>query len=151
MNMLLTQLTETPAFLRAVQIHFGGYAVHGRPDTLALPKAARRKDVGMATDRQMKKGVLELCLLHLIAQKETYGYDLLRRISAAFTDVNESTVYAILRRLCADGSTEAFPKGESYGPPRKYYRITPAGSARLKQKLDDWRGIADGVRRCGIE
>lgn len=137
--MLLTQLTETPAFLRAVQIHFG------------VAKGCTEKGYGYGNRPADEKGVLELCLLHLIAQKETYGYDLLRRISAAFTDVNESTVYAILRRLCADGSTEAFPKGESYGPPRKYYRITPAGSARLKQKLDDWRGIADGVRRCGIE
>ena len=54
----------------------------------------------------LKKDLIELCLLHLLAQGEQYGYDLLRRLRDAFPDTQESAIYAILRGLDREDCTE---------------------------------------------
>lgn len=101
-------------------------------------------------DIQLKKGVLEYCLLHQIAQKETYGYDLLKVLADAFPTVQEGTIYAILRRLKANGMAEIYEGKESGGPVRKYYRITPAGQEALQGLKQDWYDLVRGVTKlCG--
>lgn len=101
-------------------------------------------------DIQWKKGVLEYCLLHQIAQKETYGYDLLRILSSAFPTIQEGTIYAILRRLKSNGMAEIYEGKESGGPVRKYYRITPRGRESLEQMRQDWQDLVRGVTLlCG--
>lgn len=94
---------------------------------------------------QMKKGVLELCLLLLIAREETYGYDLLGRMTARFPELQESTVYAVLRRLAAEGWAETYTGGVSGGPARRYYRITAAGRQRLEALQAQWAQLAAAV------
>lgn len=96
-------------------------------------------------DIQLKKGVLEYCLLEQIAQRETYGYDLLKVLSDAFPSVQESTIYAILRRLRQGGLAETYEGKESDGPVRKYYRITGPGRGALKKMRQDWKDLVRGV------
>lgn len=102
-------------------------------------------------DGQMKKGVLELCILHEVAKKETYGYEILNAIGGVFPGMDRSTVYGVLRRLNADGSTEArMGTGESGGPQRKYYRITESGLTALRELTDEWKSVLGAVQKLGI-
>ncbi len=96
---------------------------------------------------QLKKGVLEICILHLIAKNELYGYEIMKEVTAAFPDTNESTVYTILRRLLAEGSTQTYSKGESGGPPRKYYRITQAGIEQYEKGREAFLQVTSGLNR----
>ncbi len=99
----------------------------------------------------LKKDVLELCLLHLMAQGDQYGYELLRRLHAVFPDTQESAIYALLRGLCREGCTERYQGETSGGPARKYYRLTNAGRDRRAALLELWRGTRDALAALGIE
>ena len=102
-------------------------------------------------DGQMKKGVLELCVLHEVAKKETYGYEILSTIGGVFPGMDRSTVYGVLRRLNADGSTEVrMGGGESGGPRRKYYRITDSGRETLRRLTEEWDAVLGAVRKLGV-
>ena len=103
-------------------------------------------------DAQMKKGVLELCLLQRLSQGERYGCDLSQELRQFFPEVGESAFYAILRRLRQGGAVEDFPGAVSGGPPRKYYRITDVGLQRLRRQMDAWlrlREIMDALLEGG--
>lgn len=99
---------------------------------------------------QMKKGVLELCILHVVSNEELYGYEIMKRITGAFPEINESTVYAVLRRLRGDGCTESYAGETSGGPTRKYYRITSVGRERLEKMLSEWHEMLDALKTLGI-
>ena len=99
---------------------------------------------------QMKKGVLELCILHVTASDELYGYEIMKRITGAFPEINESTVYAVLRRLHGDGCTESYTGETSGGPTRKYYRITDVGKERLEKMRSEWQEMLDALKSLGI-
>ena len=99
----------------------------------------------------LKKDLIELCLLHLLSQGDQYGYDLLRRLHAAFPDTQESAVYAILRGLCRDGYLEQYTGATSDGPARKYYRLTARGTARCEELLNQWRALKDALTELGIK
>lgn len=99
---------------------------------------------------QMKKGVLELCILHVTASEELYGYEIMKRITGAFPEINESTVYAVLRRLHGDGCTESYTGETSGGPTRKYYRITSVGRERLEKMRSEWQEMLDALKSLGI-
>ena len=92
---------------------------------------------------QMKKGVLELCILHICSEQDRYGYEIMKLVTEAFPEINESTIYAVLRRLHADGCTESYTGSVSGGPQRKYYRITPAGRSLLQANLAAWNKARD--------
>jgi PadR family transcriptional regulator PadR len=90
-------------------------------------------------DPQLLKGVLSLLLLHLLAEQESYGYEVAQRLQAAgFADVLEGTVYPALTRLEREGrlSTRLVPSPS--GPARKYYRLTPAGREALTAAGTAW-------------
>ncbi len=99
---------------------------------------------------QLKKGVLEFCVLTVVSQGEYYGYEIMKRITSAFEDTSEQTVYTILRRLLADGYTECFSmeltKESPKGPPRKYYRLTKRGKEYLERCRADWASISEIVK-----
>ena len=99
----------------------------------------------------LKKDLLELCLLSLMAQGDQYGYELLRRLHAVFPDVQESAIYAILRGLCREGYTERYQGETSGGPARKYYRLTPAGAAKHAQLLEAWRSLKATLEALGVK
>ena len=93
---------------------------------------------------QFKKGVLELCVLALVAQHDRYGYELVERISQQI-EIAEGTVYPLLRRLTQEGYFETYLQESAEGPPRKYYRITQLGKRTLSELHHEWKVFADGV------
>ena len=99
----------------------------------------------------LKKDIIELCLLHLLTREDQYGYDLLRRLQGAFPDTQESAVYAILRGLCRDGSSEQYVGTTSNGPTRKYYRITEQGRAKYDELRKQWRTLLVALFELGIK
>ena len=102
-------------------------------------------------ESQMKRGVLEMCLLWVIASEETYGYHLLKKMSNTFPGLQERTAYAILQRLLNNGYTETFSQEVSAGPPRKYYRITNVGKQYLLASIKDWVLLTQSVEKLGIQ
>ncbi len=94
---------------------------------------------------QLKKGVLEFCVLSIIGTGEMYGYEIMKQVTEVFADTSEQTVYTILRRLLSDEYTDCFSKNISSGPPRKYYRLTDKGRAYLMQCKEDWKYINECV------
>ena len=99
---------------------------------------------------QMKKGVLEMCILQVVSEGDFYGYEIMKRVTEAFPDLNESTIYAILRRLHADGCTESYVGEVSGGPKRKYYRITADGKDKLEKMLTEWQETLNAIKKLGI-
>ncbi|MDE7219420.1 MAG: PadR family transcriptional regulator [Oscillospiraceae bacterium] len=102
-------------------------------------------------DAQLKKGVLELCLLQCLSGEPKYGYDIIQTMRGCFPDVTESTFYAILRRLAKEGAADTFQGSESNGPVRKYYRLTDGGREQLAQMAADWRSLQEIMTKLGIQ
>lgn len=102
-------------------------------------------------DAQMKKGVLEMCVLQLLSGEALYGYEVMKTVQEALPGVYDGSVYAVLRRLRADGYAETFQGETSSGPPRKYYRLTQAGQSRLDEALLEWNSLVSAVRQLGIQ
>lgn len=100
---------------------------------------------------QMKKGILEMCTLYLIAQEDMYGYDILKSMKLRFPEISESAFYAILRRINAGGYTDVYYKEPTKGPRRKYYKITDEGRRELERQLRDWQHMKQSVASFGIE
>jgi len=95
-------------------------------------------------DVQLKKGVLELCVLALLSRDDAYGYDIASRLSAAI-GMAEGTVYPLMRRMQGDGLVETYLVESPAGPSRKYYRLTAAGRASFAVQRDAWRAFARAV------
>lgn len=100
---------------------------------------------------QMKKGVLEMCILFFISKEDIYGYDILKKMSSYFPEISESAFYAILRRILAAGYTEVYFQEPTLGPRRKYYHITNSGKIELERYINDWKKISGIVADIGIE
>lgn len=99
-------------------------------------------------DPQLLKGVLSILLLRLLAERESYGYELVQRLGAiGLPDVLEGTVYPALARLEREGwvSTRLVPS--TAGPARKYYRPAPAGYEQLATSTEAWRALVSVVDR----
>lgn len=93
---------------------------------------------------QFKKGVLELCVLTMISRKDHYGYELVEEISKVL-EISEGTLYPILRRLTEEKYFETYLQEGSGGPPRKYYRITPAGREFQKEQHQMWNEFNEQI------
>lgn len=97
-------------------------------------------------DPQLLKGVLSLLLLQLLAERESYGYELVQRLhEIGMVDILEGTVYPALARLEREGRVRARLVSSNAGPARKYYRPTPAGYDALSVGIDNWLSLADVV------
>ena len=90
---------------------------------------------------QYKKGVLELCVLALLHQKDRYGYEVSEELSKKI-DIADGTVYPILRKLKADGLVTTYLCEESGGPPRKYYSLTKTGKEAYASDRSDYLNFA---------
>lgn len=95
---------------------------------------------------QLKKGVLELCVLQLLQEKDRYGYELVAKISTSVA-ISEGTIYPLLRRLKNDGYVSTYLEESSEGPPRKYYRLTQKGEETRAALITDWYAFTSGVNR----
>lgn len=94
---------------------------------------------------QMKKGVIEMCILYYISKKDLYGYDVMRLMSSYFPDVETGTFYAILRRLHKENALSCYEGKISDGPKRKYYKITDKGLLLLNELRKDWENMLKSV------
>lgn len=92
----------------------------------------------------MKKGLLDLCALSLLAKKERYGYEL-AELLASKTDSSIGTIYPILRKMKEAGLVTTKLSEDSGGPPRKYYFITDAGRVILQEATDHWISLSSTV------
>ena len=99
------------------------------------------------TKAQMRKGILEFCILSLIERKEMYVSDLIEELKKGKLDVVEGTLYPLLTRL-KNGEFLAYRWEESTGgPPRKYYQITEKGKLFLAELLNTWKELTDSVNQ----
>lgn len=96
---------------------------------------------------QMLKGVLEGCVLAIIAQNETYGYEISQQLERyGFGKITEGTIYPLLLRLEKNGRLEAVYRASDVGPKRKYYHLTDAGREELAQFVSDFGEMAAAVQ-----
>lgn len=93
---------------------------------------------------QLKKGVLELIVLESVRQRDMYGYELVEEVSKV-VDVNEGTIYPLLKRLTNEKYFETYLRESTEGPPRKYYHLTAAGVLYRDELERDWTQLADRV------
>jgi PadR family transcriptional regulator PadR len=95
---------------------------------------------------QLLKGVLDMCLLALIAEEPSYGYEMVDKLEHRGLElVSEGSIYPLLSRLQKKRLIEGYFVESSGGPPRKYYRIAPAGKEQLEQWQREWERLARGV------
>jgi PadR family transcriptional regulator PadR len=93
---------------------------------------------------QLKKGVLELCVLALLSRGDGYAYDIAARLADAI-DMGEGTIYPLMRRLQQDGLVDTYLRESASGPPRKYYRLTAAGERSLAAQTAEWSAFVQAV------
>lgn len=93
---------------------------------------------------QFKKGVLELIVLVAVNKKDMYGYELVAEVSKV-VDVNEGTIYPLLKRLTNEHYFEIYLRESTEGPPRKYYHLTDAGKIYKQQLENEWDGLQRSV------
>ncbi|WP_217429715.1 PadR family transcriptional regulator [Pandoraea anapnoica] len=95
---------------------------------------------------QLKKGVLDLCVLALLEKGDSYAYDISRNLAKA-VDMREGTIYPLMRRLEAEGLIESYMQASAGGPSRKYYRLKPAGQASLRAQISEWKHFVESVNQ----
>jgi PadR family transcriptional regulator PadR len=95
---------------------------------------------------QLRKGVLDMCVLALLARSDGYAYDIASRLSELI-GMGEGTIYPLMRRMQADGLVKTYLEESSSGPPRKYYQLTKAGHAALAAQKAEWNGFVTAVAK----
>ena len=87
-----------------------------------------------------------MCLLAVIAEEPSYGYEMARKLSRQGLDlISDGTIYPALSRLQRGGLIESYLEPSSEGPARKYYRITDSGREGLEARTEEWRSMSRGV------
>src|SRR5882672_3374075 len=93
------------------------------------------------TQVQMRKGILEYCILHIISRGEVYASDMLDELTSAKLIVVEGTLYPLLTRLKNAGLLEYKWVESKSGPPRKYYKLTDGGTGFLLGLTETWNDL----------
>ena len=99
-------------------------------------------------DAQLKKGLLEVCVLSAIEEEESYGYKIISDI-APYIEISESTLYPILRRLEASGAVTTRSAAHN-GRLRKYFKITALGVRKIEEfidTMDEFKKISSYIMR----
>jgi PadR family transcriptional regulator PadR len=97
-------------------------------------------------DPQLLKGVLGLVLLRLLAEGESYGYELVTKVhQLGLTEVPDGSIYPALARLERDGHLVSRLVASPSGPARKYYSLSPSGAALLARRERAWRSLVARV------
>ena len=97
-----------------------------------------------AIDIQLKKGALELCVLALLSQHDSYAYEIASQLSHSI-GMGEGTIYPLMRRLQMDRLVETYLVESPAGPSRKYYRLTGAGKASFAAQKSAWSSFSGAV------
>ena len=100
---------------------------------------------------QLRKGVLELCILNDIRNRKMYGYEIVRRLrKIEGLIISEGTIYPILIRLKRQGLVKTYMQDSPEGPPRKYYKLTQQGEDMISRMNAYWQAItnqADSIKK----
>ncbi len=96
---------------------------------------------------QMRKGVLEYCILSIISRNSCYASDILKELKEARIIVVEGTLYPILTRQKNAGLLSYRWEESTQGPPRKYYELTQAGQEYLRELDKAWKELIDAVEK----
>ena len=96
---------------------------------------------------QMRKGIIEFCVLHIISRGEIYTSDLITELTAAQMVVVEGTLYPLLNRLKNAGQLHYIFRESNSGPPRKYYSLTPQGQENLAALTARWADTVGSVQQ----
>lgn len=102
---------------------------------------------GIDMDIQLKKGILDICVLYSLEQGESYGYKIIADLNGII-EISESTLYPILKRLEASGFLVT-RTAEYSGRLRRYYKITPSGQKKLEDGRDDLKQIVTVFKKIG--
>lgn len=94
---------------------------------------------------QMRKGLLEYCILSIISRQEAYASDILETLKESRLLVVEGTLYPLLTRMKNEGLLAYRWQESTGGPPRKYYRLTGSGQELLAQLDDEWQSIYQAI------
>ena len=103
------------------------------------------------TKAQMRKGILELCVLSIISQKEAYPSDILNKLKEAKLIVVEGTMYPLLSRLKNADLLSYEWKESTSGPPRKYYKLTKEGQSFLEGLNETWDDLNMAVTKTMVK
>lgn len=93
---------------------------------------------------QFKKGVLELIVLLCVEAKDRYGYELIVEVSK-IVDINDGTIYPLLKRLTNEKYFETYLVESTEGPSRKYYKMTELGKKRLTDLKESWIEFSSSI------
>ncbi len=96
---------------------------------------------------QMRKGVLEFCILNVISKRKSYASDIIDALKNAKLLVVEGTLYPLLTRLKNDGLLSYTWEESKSGPPRKYYQLTPEGQVMLLEMTKTWKELEYAVEQ----
>ena len=96
---------------------------------------------------QLLKGVLDMCLLSIISEEPSYGYEMVHKLQdRGLQLVSEGSIYPLLSRLQKGGLLDGYLVQSTEGPARKYYRISPAGLRALSEWAAEWDAFRRGVQ-----
>src|SRR5271155_2475834 len=102
--------------------------------------------IGEGRRSQLLRGVLDLCLLAVMGDGPTYGYEMTKRLRArGLSMVGEGSIYPLLGRLERDGLVETHRAASNGGPPREYYNLSPEGERSLEVGRREWQSTRDAV------
>lgn len=93
---------------------------------------------------QLRKGVLEMCVLALLKQQDSYAYDMVQTLGQHLP-ISEGTIYPLMRRLQNQQWVDTYLQESSAGPARKFYRLTDLGKAELQSMQSQWQDFANNV------
>jgi PadR family transcriptional regulator PadR len=95
---------------------------------------------------QLKKGTLEMLVLAILEHADGYAYDIVTKLAHG-VEMSEGTIYPLMRRLQNEAWVTTYLAESDSGPPRKYYRLTPAGHEELARMKIEWREFVADVNR----
>ena len=95
---------------------------------------------------QMRKGILEYCILSILAKKDFYTTDIIKALKQNDLIVVEGTLYPLLTRQKNAGLLKSRWEESTQGPPRKYYALTEMGRAYLKEMDESWNSLINSVK-----
>jgi PadR family transcriptional regulator PadR len=112
----------------------------------ALPESHAEIHLPESIQTQLRKGVLELCVLTLLSRGDAYGYEIASRLMAE-VGMGEGTIYPLMRRMQGDGLVSTYLVEVSGSPPRKYYRMTDVGRETLTAQRGEWKSFMASVEK----
>lgn len=111
-----------------------------------VPGNAKNEDAGGRVPSQLRKGVLEHCVLALLRDEPKYGVELLAELaSVSVMTTSQGTIYPLLSRLRREGLVDTELRESPSGPPRRYYALTALGRTALAEFAGAWPHFRDAV------